>query len=612
MNHPNAILATDVGSTTTKAILIERVDGRYRLTARGEAPTTVEAPHEDVMSGVLSALRRLEENSSRKLLDGANLIVPADNGRGTDLFLATSSAGGGLQMTVAGLIKSLTAESAQRAALGAGAIVMDVISIDDARLIIERIRRLKELRPDMILFSGGTDEGDISHVAAIAEYIAAANPSPRLGGNAKVPVIYAGNIRAREYVEDVLGEITDVRIVDNIRPQLEQEVLEPARAAIHDLFLEHVMARAPGYRELLDLTRNHIQPTPMAVGKILQQLAAAQQLNVLAVDIGGATTDVFSIMDGVFNRSVSANLGMSYSMTNVMVEAGVGNILRWLPFGLSERDMRNWTANKMIRPTTLPQGLDEMIVEHALAREAIRLSFEHHKGLAVTLRGVRQVRTFDHVFDQKSTGQPLVDMTRLDVIIGSGGVLSNAPRRAQAMLMLIDSLQPESVSRVFADSVFTMPHLGAISDIDPEIALDVLLSDCLVPLGTCIAPKAQPRPNESLALITLSLPDGRKEQIELRGGQLIRMPLGANERAGFVAEPRRGVDMGAGPGRRVSGEVSGGEVGLVLDGRGRPLVFPAKSQDREAKMLEWVTALGAYDDGLLAQYSKTYGGGRSA
>jgi uncharacterized protein (TIGR01319 family) len=461
----------------------------------------------------------------------------------------------------------------------------------------------------MILFSGGTDEGSISHVAAIAEYIAAANPRPRLGGGFRVPVIYAGNAKAREYVEDVLGDLMDVRIVDNIRPRLETENLEPARRAIHELFLEHVMAMAPGYPKLLELTGSHIEPTPMAVGKMLQLLADRQNVNVAAVDIGGATTDFFSIMDGKFNRTVNANLGMSYSLANVFVEAGVSNIVRWLPFNLSERELRNWTANKMIRPTTLPQGLDELILEHALAREAIRLSFEHHRQLAVTLRGVQQKRTFDEVFTQKGTGQPLVELSKMDVIIGSGGVLSNAPRRAQAMLMLIDAIQPESASRIFVDSIFMMPHLGVLSDGYPDIALEVFLKDCLVPLGTCVALKVQPKLDELLGEVTLSLPDGRSQEMEVRGGRLIRVPLGPAEKAGIIISPKRNVDAGAGPGRRVTGEVAGGLVGLVIDGRGRPIWVPEQPAARIRMLRLWYEQLGLYDPGMLAQYEAAYQGG---
>jgi hypothetical protein len=125
----NVILATDCGSTTTKAILIENRGGQYRQTFRGEAPTTVEAPLADVTIGVRNAVRELEELSGRRLLDAqGHLIRPAQGQEGCDIYVSTSSAGGGLQMMVAGVIREMTAASAQRAALGAGAIVMDVIA----------------------------------------------------------------------------------------------------------------------------------------------------------------------------------------------------------------------------------------------------------------------------------------------------------------------------------------------------------------------------------------------------------------------------------------------------------------------------------------------------
>src|SRR3989337_3577174 len=123
------IVATDCGSTTTKAILIEKRDGEYRLIVRGEAPTTVEAPFEDVTMGVLNAIAEVEELSGRKLLDEKGQIIkPAQNGIGTDIYISTSSAGGGLQMMVAGVVRSMTAESAERAALGAGASGLDGIA----------------------------------------------------------------------------------------------------------------------------------------------------------------------------------------------------------------------------------------------------------------------------------------------------------------------------------------------------------------------------------------------------------------------------------------------------------------------------------------------------
>jgi len=615
-----SVLALDVGSTTTKAIVLEPRDGEFRLVARGEAPTTVERPLEDVMVGVRQAVERAEASLGRPLLLGAELVCPereeAAQGAGprrvgVDLCVCTSSAGGGLQMTVAGLVKSMTAESAERAALGAGAVVMDVISLDDARLVIERIRRLQELRPDMILLAGGTDDGNISHVAAVAEYIAASRPKPRLGEGYRVPLVYAGNQRAREYVRDVLGEQMDVYVVPNIRPTLEEEVLEPARQEIHRLFLEHVMARAPGYPNLLRWAKNVIQPTPMAVGRMMRLMAESYRANLVGIDIGGATTDVFSYFDGHFTRTVSANLGMSYSTGNVVVQARPENVRRWVPFEVDPVELGNLNANKMIRPTTLPATLEELLVEHAVAREAIRMSLEHHKTLAVGLKGVQSVGTFDKLRDvfsqRRRTGQTYVDMLACNAVIGSGGVLSHAPRRSQAALILLDSIQPEGLTGLYVDSVFMMPHLGVLAEVDEEVARRVFELDCLVPLGTCIAPRCRPRPGQVVATVTLRLEDGTKVREPVIGGELRLLPLEPGRRLEVEVAPTGGADLGAGPGRSVQGEVVGGEVGLVLDGRGRPIVFPSDPAAARAAVGRWISALGAYPE---AGHPDTRGGGR--
>src|SRR3972149_5559449 len=289
------IVATDCGSTTTKAILIEKRDGEYRLIVRGEAPTTVEAPFEDVTMGVLNAIAEVEELSGRKILDESGKIIsPAKGGVGTDIYVSTSSAGGGLQMMVAGVVRSMTAESAERAALGAGAIVMDVIASNDRRLPHQQIERIRRLRPDMILLSGGVDGGTTTHVVELAELISAADPRPRLGTGYKLPVIFAGNQNARGPVQGALAERADLVIVNNIRPILERENLLPAREKIHDLFMEHVMAQAPGYRKLMEWTDAPIMPTPGAVGLIIKTIADQYKIEAVGVDIGGATTHVFS------------------------------------------------------------------------------------------------------------------------------------------------------------------------------------------------------------------------------------------------------------------------------------------------------------------------------
>ncbi|HWA82032.1 MAG TPA: glutamate mutase L, partial [Fimbriimonadaceae bacterium] len=187
------IVATDCGSTTTKAILIEQNEkGEYRLVARGEAPTTVERPFEDVTLGVINSITELEEitestvpegypKGRRGLLKGGKVWRLKKEGKtvdqrdavneAADMYVSTSSAGGGLQMMVAGVVKAMSAESAERAALGAGAILMDTLAVDDGRKDFQKVERLRQLRPDIILMSGGTDGGTTKHLEEMAEIV---------------------------------------------------------------------------------------------------------------------------------------------------------------------------------------------------------------------------------------------------------------------------------------------------------------------------------------------------------------------------------------------------------------------------------------------------------
>ena len=498
-------------------------------------------------------------------------------------------------MMVAGVVQSMTGESAQRCALGAGAIVMDVLAANDGRLPHEKIERIRSLRPDMILLSGGTDGGTVTHVVEMAEYIAAADPHPRFGSTYALPLIYAGNTDARTRVEDILGQKTALVVTDNIRPTLEKENLGPARHKIHDLFLEHVMQQAPGYKKLIAMAGAPIMPTPAAVGLIMETIAKRQGINLIGVDIGGATTDVFSVFQGMFNRTVSANLGMSYSISNVLAEAGLENIMRWVPFSIDEQTLRNRIKNKMIRPTTIPQTLDELQIEQAIAREALRLALIHHKSLASGLKGIQQERSISDIFEQKASGATLINMLTLDLVVGSGGILSHAPRRVQSMLMMVDAYEPLGMTQLSVDSIFMMPHLGVLSTVNEKAAMDVFERDCMVYLGACVAPIGQGKDGERCADYTVTFEGARQpESGTLAFGELKLIPFEENERAQIQVSPAKQVDMGSGKGNPVTKAVRGGVVGLLLDGRGRPLQIPSDPQARVAALARWYRAVGMY------------------
>ncbi len=595
------ILATDVGSTTTKARLFGKKDGIWRYIVSGETPTTVEAPFEDVTRGVMNAIKEIEDLTGHKILssEGEGLITPFDGEKGVDLYCTTSSAGGGLQMMVTGVVKNMTAQSANRAALGAGAIVMEVMATNDDRAPYSKIQLIRNLRPDMILMAGGTDGGTVDHVVEMAELIKTADPKARLGVSYELPIIYAGNKDVREHIQKLFEDDFALLTVDNIRPILEIENTDPARRAVHQLFMEHVMSHAPGYPRLMKWTEVDIMPTPAGEGMAMQLIANTYNKNVLGVGLGGATTNVYSIFEGRFVRSVSANLGMSYSICNVMKESGLDNIIRWIPFKISDDEVRNTLRNKMIRPTTIPQTLRELMIEHAVSREALRLGLEHHRSIATRLRGARGALAMERGITTQGMQETYIDMMNIDIVAGIGGLLSHAPKREQSMLIMNDAFQAEGLTMFFQDSVFMMPHLGVVSTVNSEAAWSVFDKDCLVRLGTSVVPRGIGSNGDHVMDVEIETEDGEVFEESINWRDVKKIVLPERKKASITIKPARGFDIGLGERKELTTEIEGGVVGILLDGRGRPFTLP---EDREECMMllrTWWEKLSLYQDNFM-------------
>ena len=411
-----------------------------------------------------------------------------------------------------------------------------------------------------------------------------------------MPIIYAGNRKIRKQIKEILGPVCDLKVVDNVRPVLEQENLAPAREMVHDLFMEHVMAQAPGYNKLMGWADAPIMPTPGAVGYLIEGVARQRGISVLGVDIGGATTDVFSVFQGIFNRTVSANLGMSYSISNVLAEAGITNVMRWVPFPMDERELRNRIGNKMIRPTTIPQTLEELQIEQAISREALRLSFIQHKSFAVGLKGVQKTRTISDTFSDEADDS-LVNLLDLNLIIGSGGVLSHAPRRTQSMRMMVDAFLPEGITELAVDSIFMMPHLGVLASVNERAAVQVFDKDCLVRRGTCSAPVGSVRGTPTALHVDITLPGGTQFRQDIPFGELKLVPMPYGEPARGTITPHKKLNLGKGPGQPIQVSLVGGVCGLLFDTRGRkPFVIPTDTTQRVSRLQAWSKAVGEYPE----------------
>jgi len=276
----------------------------------------------------------------------------------------------------------------------------------------------------------------------------------------------------------------------------------------------------------------------------------------------------------------------------VMAEAGIANILRWVPFAVDEVELRNRIKNKMIRPTTIPQTLEDLVIEQAIAREALRLAFDQHRALAVGLKGVQTERTISDITQQTASGSTLVNLLELGLLIGSGGVLSHAPRRVQAALMMIDAFLPEGLTELAVDSIFMAPQLGVLSTVHPEAATQVFDRDCLIRLGSVLAPIGAGRSGQPCLTVEIAAEGRPGVDRRVPFGTLTLLPLPAEGIVRLTAAPERGFDLGLGRGRALETGIRGGAVGLIVDTRGRrPFALPDDPHARIERLREWNRAL---------------------
>jgi len=580
-------LIVDIGNTSSKAVLIERTDGNYEVRGTGQAPTTIDPPDLDVTVGVRNAVGELCRGLGVRLWD-------AEGPSKAHRFLCSSSTNEGLHMMVAGVISTISAESAQRAALGAGALLMDIFSKDDPRPEYEMVGRMMSLKPDMFLLAGGTDGGAVDQVLEMAGLIKTADVRPRFGSEYKLPVVYAGNVEVREDVTNTLTEDRyATRVVENVRPIIDKENLGPAREGIYDSYMGHVIIHSPGYDKLVDRVDRSIIPTQAAIGKLIYAYAMERGVNLVGLDIGGATTDVYSVFNGVFNRSLNADIGITYGISNIMKQVGIRRILRWIPAEMSERTIRNIIGNMMIlQPESLTS--EEALVQQAAAREAIKLGVEHHKGIASRLKGVLKKRILSDMFDQ-SLEATYLDMMKTQVIIGRGEVFTRGRTGGMAALLLLDALEPEGITEILIDRSSIMPHLGMLLEMNQGAALEILSKECLHRLGTCVAPRGVAKGGEEAMKIRMTMADGAVIQDEVAFGELKTLPLDGGETAEVLVTPTRRFDVGRGKGKSIKAEVTGGEKGLIIDARGRPLKIPKNREVLEG----WTQSLTKIESSAL-------------
>lgn len=443
------LLVAEIGSTTTVVNAFNGIDTENpQFVGQGQAPTSV--LRGDVTIGLHEAVDDLKQ--SMKLQD-------MSYGK----LLATSSAAGGLKMTVHGLVYDMTAKAAKEAALGAGA---NIHMVTAGKLRRTDIKKISEIKPNIIMIAGGVDYGEVETALYNAELIA--------GLDLDVPVLYAGNVQNHEEIKlifDDAGKMDYLYIVDNVYPKIDLLNVEPARKVIQDIFEEHII-HAPGMEHIREMVSGTIIPTPGAVMEASKLLKSAIG-DLMTVDVGGATTDIHSVTEGseevlrvlispepVAKRTVEGDLGVFVNMRNIVELIGFDKLCKQLD--LSEEALLDLIENHVPIPTT---PLQIKFVER-LTKEAISISAHRHAGGFRTMFGGGGKKTY-------AEGK---DLTSVKYIVGTGGACTRLPNRIELLKeitanLLGDKLLPNKEAEILIDNDYIMASLGVLSKEHPDSAL---------------------------------------------------------------------------------------------------------------------------------------------
>ena len=446
------VLVAEIGSTTTVVNAFDRIDSPEPVfLGQGQAPTSVLAG--DVRVGLRGAVEDLCRNLGADDVDYHTM-------------LATSSAAGGLRMTVHGLVYDMTVKAAREAALGAGAN----LHLTTAGVLQEEdLEDIRDIRPNLILLAGGTDFGERRTALENAKLLREMDLN--------VPVIYAGNVQNQKRVQRIFeGAKAPLYITENVYPRLDDLNIEPTRRIIHQVFEEHI-TKAPGMEHVRDMVTGAIMPTPGAVMECAK-LLYGEIGDLLVLDVGGATTDVHSVTEGseeiamiqitaepMAKRTVEGDLGVYVNARSLARQVGEEKLSK-------ELGMDVGPVFEGYKP--IPDTPEQFRLTEQLTWYAASMALERHCG------------SFRHVYGSngRTTYADGKDLTKIQYLVATGGALTRLPGRKAIMERLKNLnaggklLYPKADKlTAVEDRWYCMASLGVLSRTFPEAALALLRQD---------------------------------------------------------------------------------------------------------------------------------------
>lgn len=565
-----SVLAIDIGSQSTRALLFDVVDGQYHFIASGKAPTTLQAPFRDVGEGLSEAVLNLQSVTGRTFIgqDGSIKLPASKNGVGIDRLVITYSAGPLVRIVVAGLLGEVSLASAQRLAGTTYSQIVETLGLNDRRPPAEQIDAILKAKPDVILVAGGTEGGASRSVYKLVDLVNLA--CRMLPQDQRPEVIYCGNQALAKRIKENLEKWSRVEVVPNIRPSIDVENLGPAEQALSQAVTRLRLQRVHGLSSLAALASTPPISSAQAFGRLVRFLSNALNptKGVMGIDLGNASTMVAA---GFANSLVSSVFpyGMGRGAEAVLSQLPLAETLRWLPLPLPDTFVRDYLWQKSLTPDLLPQDAESLDIELAFARSILKLAAQQFQSR------------------YPETERPY------EPILASGGLLTQAATPGQTLLTLLDGLQPLGVTTFVLDQNCIAPALGAVASFNSILPVQLIESGAFLSLGTVISPLTRARFNTPVARVRIEFERGGETSLEVKQGSVTALPVQTGQSARIYLQGLNGTVIDPFQHKNsLNFKVVGGACGVVVDARGRPVALPPDDVRRRDLIKKWSLNLG--------------------
>jgi hypothetical protein len=561
----SSVLGIKIDTHTTKLFLFDIIGGKYHLLATSESDSTHKPPYNDLREGFFKAIDHLQKITGRFILDSEmNLILPSQSdGNGVDQIAISFGFLNYFSIITVGLLDSISIESLSKIIQFTHLKHADQISLNDPRKIDELLTSVVNHHPDIIMISGGTENGAYKSVIRMVEIILfCLKHLPK----EKLPeLVYAGNSSNTKRVLEMVENLANLTISENIRPTIEKENLIPALNSLNEINNQLLAKKIPGFEFIFSNAHSTPVPFSQSIGtmtKFLSKLSTEKNPNILVIDFNRETITIAGSNQGNQKLIIEKN-SLHNDPEKFLKEYNIKNIIQWLNKDIDSEEVTNYLWSKSIHPDTIPVDDEEFSIEINIAKDLIQRSFQNFQ--------------IASGFSQNDYNQ----------IVINGEYFSKFENSSELTLLILDAIQPRGITNLFIDQHGILPILGSIAVDNPILPIQILESQAISLLAKVFSIQSKSKNDTPLLKVKIEFKDGTFLEEQILKGSITKLPVSTGQFVKLFFEPVGNVGLTQFKNIEKGMIVQGGLCGIIFDARSRPIQLPKNKSERIEQVKKW-------------------------